>query len=69
VAGEHAVYFSASRPDDLAAALRQWLTLAAQGSAPASGGMAWMTWEQSTRQLVGRITQGQWYRQASSRLA
>jgi glycosyltransferase involved in cell wall biosynthesis len=69
VAGEHAFYFSASRPDDLAAALRQWLTLAAQGSAPASGGMAWMTWEQSTRQLVGRITQGQWYRQASSRLA
>ena len=69
VAGEHAFYFSADDAPALAAALRQWLALAAQGSAPASGGMAWMTWEQSTRQLVELIEQRRWYRQASSRLA
>lgn len=69
VAGDHAFYFSAGDPGGLAAALTEWLALHARGSAPASGAMPWMTWEQSTRQLVARIEQGQWYRQASSRLA
>lgn len=69
VAGEHAFYFNANGAGELAAALRRWLTLDAQGSAPASTNMPWMTWEQSTRQLIERIEQQQWYRQASSRLA
>jgi glycosyltransferase involved in cell wall biosynthesis len=69
VAGEHAFYFTANGADELAAALRQWLAQDAQGSAPQSTGMAWMTWEQSTRQLLSRIEHRQWYRQASSRLA
>lgn len=69
VAEEHAFYFTANGADELAAALRLWLAQDAQGSAPQSAGMAWMTWEQSTRQLLGRIEHRQWYRQASSRLA
>lgn len=69
VAGEHAFYFNANGAGELAAALRRWLALDAQGSAPASTNMPWMTWEQSTRQLIERIEQQQWYRQASSRLA
>jgi glycosyltransferase involved in cell wall biosynthesis len=69
VAGGHAFYFSAEHPAELAAALTDWLALHALGRAPASGGMPWMTWEQSTRQLIGRIEHGQWYRQASTVLA
>lgn len=69
VAGEHAFYFGAADATELAAALTAWLALHAQGRAPASAGMPWMTWEQSTRQLIARIEQRQWYRRASSRLA
>lgn len=69
VAGEHAHYFEAAHAPQLAAAIKDWLALHAEGRAPASAGMPWMTWEQSTRQLVQRITLGQWYRQASTRLA
>lgn len=69
VAGAHAFYFSAPGPAALAAALADWLALHARGSAPASDAMPWMTWEQSTRQLMDRIVHQQWYRQASTRLA
>lgn len=68
VAGEHAFYFTASHAAELAGALRNWLALNASGAAPASRGMPWMTWDESTRQLIGKIEQGQWYRQASTRL-
>jgi glycosyltransferase involved in cell wall biosynthesis len=69
VAGEHAFYFNADDPAALAAALRQWLALAGAGRTPASGAMAWQTWEQSTLELVDLFEQGRWYRQASSRIA
>lgn len=69
VAGEHAFYFSADDAAALAAAVRQWLALAAEGRAPDSGAMAWLTWKQSTDQLIALFEQGRWYRQASSRLA
>jgi glycosyltransferase involved in cell wall biosynthesis len=51
VAGEHAFYFSADWPEELADAIQQWLSLYAQGNAPKSEGMRWLTWQQSAKTL------------------
>lgn len=58
VAGEHAFYFEGSKPEDLAAAIEQWLALHAAGQAPASGGMPWLTWQQSACQLMDVVVRG-----------
>lgn len=58
VAGEHAHYFSASNPTELADAIRAWLALQARGEAPPSTGMPFLTWEQSARNLAERLVQG-----------
>ena len=68
VAGSHAYYIDGASAASLAQGVRGWLALHARGTAPASAGMPWMSWEQSTALLLDRITRGQWYRQASSRL-
>ncbi len=51
IAGEHAYYFDGLNPDDLAHALRNWLALQANGSAPQSTGMPWASWAQNAAQL------------------
>ncbi|MBA1264979.1 FkbM family methyltransferase [Stutzerimonas stutzeri] len=48
IAGSHAFYFSGKRPEDLAKALYRWLESRARGTAPASSGMGWLTWKEST---------------------
>lgn len=55
VAGEHAHYFSGLESQVLADAVKQWLELNADGLAPQSAGMPWLTWQKSTRQLIKRI--------------
>ena len=55
VAGEHAFYFSGLEPQVLADAVKHWLALSANGLAPQSAGMPWLTWQESTRQLIERI--------------
>ena len=60
VAGDHAFYFAGGRPEDLADAVREWLTLAAHGVAPSSSDMPWLTWAESTRDLVGCVVHGGW---------
>jgi glycosyltransferase involved in cell wall biosynthesis len=55
VAGEHAFYFEGTQPEDLAAAIEQWLALHAAGTAPASSGMPWLTWQQSAHQLMDAV--------------
>ena len=55
VAGEYAFYFSGHAPDDLAMAVRNWLGLHAQGKAPSSENMPWLTWRQSAQQLLATI--------------
>lgn len=57
VAGDAAYYFNAEDGVQLAAALSDWLLLQSQGSAPASAGMRWSTWQQSTEQLKTALTQ------------
>ncbi|MGV7208629.1 glycosyltransferase [Oxalobacteraceae bacterium A2-2] len=58
VAGEHAYYFDGHTPQELAAAIESWLTLHAQGKAPPSSGMPWLTWEQSAHQLLDATVYG-----------
>lgn len=55
VAGDHASYFSGSRPDELALAVQGWLVLAQQGAAPSSAGLPWLTWQQSTHALLQTV--------------
>jgi glycosyltransferase involved in cell wall biosynthesis len=52
VGGEHAMYFRGAAPQDLATAINAWLALDATGMAPPSTGLAWLSWADSTRQLM-----------------
>jgi len=55
VAGECAYSFSGPDPLVLANCVKNWLTLNAASKAPQSAGMPWLTWKQSTRQLLQAI--------------
>lgn len=61
VAGEHAFYFHGMAPQAMAGALKEWLELNANGGAPASHGMPWLTWRQSAAQLVDVVVRSNWY--------
>ena len=56
LAGDYASYFSGSTPETLAKALEKWLKALEEGTAPSSTDMPWKTWEESTHQLVGLLT-------------
>jgi len=51
VAGEHATFFEGDSAQNLADALRQWVSDYRAGSMIASDEMPWMTWKQSAEQL------------------
>lgn len=55
VAGKHAVYFKGEGATTLARAVRKWLDDHAQGKVLGSEKMPWLTWEQSTSQLLRRV--------------
>lgn len=57
VAGEHAYYFSAAQPSELAQALRDWLALYRAEKHPRSDVMPWLTWHQSASQLAQTLLQ------------
>lgn len=63
VAGEYAFYFSGYTPDELANGVLEWLALDNTGLAPQSGNMPWLTWKQSTQNLLDVIIGDQWYQQ------
>jgi glycosyltransferase involved in cell wall biosynthesis len=63
VAGAHAFYFSASSPAELADALRTWLQLYRRGEHPKSNRMPWLTWKESTKQLLQVVLDKKVYRQ------
>ena len=62
VAGEHAFYFSGADSTDLAGALRSWLELYRRGEHPKSSLMPWLTWQQSTQQLLQVVLEGRLYK-------
>ncbi|MGZ8304285.1 MAG: glycosyltransferase [Telluria sp.] len=62
VAGEHAYYFDGLEPQDLAGALTRWLAMHAEGKAPQSTGMPWLTWSDSANQVLNAVVNQQWYK-------
>lgn len=60
IAGEHAFYFSGLKPENLAQALKEWLRFFDKDNHPRSDDMPWLTWEQSTAQLLRVILNNEW---------
>ncbi len=60
VAGDHAFYFSGEEPRAVAEAVKTWLDLDRHGRAPRSDAMPWLTWKESTRNLLDIILGGKW---------
>ncbi len=52
VAGDHAYYFSGNEPQSLTEAVKTWLNLYQAQQHPVSEVMPWLTWQQSTQQLL-----------------
>jgi glycosyltransferase involved in cell wall biosynthesis len=63
VAGTHGYYFSGLEAAELADAIQNWLALDKAGKAPQSSAMPWLTWKQSTQNLLDVILEDHWYRQ------
>ncbi|MFA5171069.1 MAG: glycosyltransferase family 1 protein [Sulfuriferula sp.] len=63
VAGTHGYYFSGLEATELADAIQNWLALDKAGKAPQSNAMPWLTWKQSTQNLLDVILDDHWYRQ------
>ena len=61
VAGDFAFYFPNTDSAALADSLRQWFRLYAEGKAPPSRDMPYLTWAQSTQQLLKVILENDWY--------
>ena len=61
VAGDFAFYFPNTDSAALADCLCHWLQLHAEGKAPSSEGMPYLTWAQSTQQLLKVILENDWY--------
>lgn len=60
VAGANASYFSGHDAESLANAVRDWLALHERRAAPVSREMPWLTWRQSTQQLLDVVLRGKW---------
>src|SRR5258708_13651074 len=60
VAGENAYYFRANKPEDLADALQKWLSLG--DAVPYSQGLSYLTWQQSSCQLLDFVFGRRQYR-------
>lgn len=52
VAGQHAYYFRGDSPEEIAASLKEWLGLWANGQHPTAEGMAFLTWCESAQQVM-----------------
>jgi glycosyltransferase involved in cell wall biosynthesis len=55
VAGEHAFYFTAENAAQYAEAVESWIALYKAQLHPKSGGMAHLTWKESTDSLVNNL--------------
>lgn len=57
VAGSHAFYFTGLEPEDLAQALEQWIEMQQQNKVPPSQGMPYLSWKESSQQLLVLLDQ------------
>lgn len=60
VAGEHAFYFAADKPD-LVQAVKNWLQLYDEGKHPKADTLPSTTWAQSVEQVKKILFKGEWY--------
>lgn len=60
VAGEHALYFSGFSVQSLADVVEDWIALSARSAAPDPRGIAWLSWAQSSQQLLQVALAGRW---------
>ncbi|UGQ45484.1 glycosyltransferase [Massilia endophytica] len=68
VGGEHAWYFGGVTPGEIADDIETWLALHAEGKAPASAAMSYLSWAGSARRMLDVILGGQWHGAAATRL-
>ncbi|WP_454782246.1 glycosyltransferase [Legionella sp. WA2022007384] len=66
VAGNYATYFNSNDPSALAEAILSWLDDFKEKTHILSEDMPWLTWEQSTQQLLEVLFNERWYTQLSS---
>ena len=52
VAGEHAFYYRANKPEEMTQAIEAWLDLNAKGAHPRSDKMPWLTWKESAQSVL-----------------
>lgn len=55
IAGKFATYFSGTTAEELAQALEPWIVLVRKKKAVRSGAIPWLTWAESTKQLLNVI--------------
>lgn len=55
VAGEHAFYFSGVSSDVLVQTVKKWLKLYTKDKHPKSNNIHWLTWQESTKQLISKL--------------
>ncbi|MCX7098689.1 MAG: glycosyltransferase [Methylococcales bacterium] len=60
VAGDFATYFSGLEAENLANVVKEWLGINLVGKAPQTELMPWLTWEQSSHQLLDVILNDKW---------
>jgi len=60
VLGEHATYFSGHSAAELSVALGEWLERLKMNTTPPSKDIPWLTWRESTAQLMRVVFQKQW---------
>ena len=61
VAGEYSYYFkNDTNPATMAKAIEEWLLLYKEGKHPKSDNMPWLTWEESTKQLLKCLNINLW---------
>lgn len=55
IAGDNVTYFSTDTGHELADSLETWFAALADGTAPRSGGIGWLTWDESTQQFLAAL--------------
>jgi glycosyltransferase involved in cell wall biosynthesis len=63
VGQEHATYFSGLKETDVADAVQQWRNLKLKDKLPLSENLPWITWAQSTSQLLDVVLHEHWHSQ------
>lgn len=58
VAGDHAAYFQGLEPDDVADAIKRWLSQLRSNSYPKPTSISWLTWSENVARLKGLLVEG-----------